>query len=249
MKCEKEFDTVKQELINIEELTAIKNNPVVKATILSVLNSIPIIGKLIDSSMDTLLTHFQKEKRNELLNCILSDRKITSDQVNDVEFIINLAKTLEVVNKLATNDKVKYFANLLKNSYFIDDKTTCDEFDENIDILSRLSYREIKYLLFLYEYQNKNYGNENPYFKKFGKEFGEGFKLKEFDYQDIFQKLTHTGFIQTLYKTNKAEISRNEVINEYDEEFTMADIEVDIDWFWVTDIFITFAKRIGESYE
>ena len=53
--CEK-FENIKQTLNNSEELTDIKNNPVVKATILSVVKSIPIIGELIDSSMDMCLT-------------------------------------------------------------------------------------------------------------------------------------------------------------------------------------------------
>ena len=132
--CEKEFDTVMQELTNVEKLVAIKNNPAAK-TIISVIKTIPVIGELLDSSTDTLLTKFQEKKRNELLEYILKDTNITYEQVNDVEFILNFAKTLEAVNKLASNEKVKFFATLLKNSYLVDGKVTCDDFDENIDIL------------------------------------------------------------------------------------------------------------------
>ena len=107
---------------NAEAAIDVKNNPVVKSTILSVLNSIPIIGELIDSSIDSYLSSFQEAKRQELIALILSDVTITSDMVNDIEFIFNFAKTLEAVNRLSSNDKVKYFANLLKNGYFISNK-------------------------------------------------------------------------------------------------------------------------------
>lgn len=247
--CDNKFEATKQELTDLEEFAAIKDNPIVKSTILYVLKLVPVLGELLDSSMDASLTHFQEKKRKELIGYILSNDNITSEQVNDVEFIMNFAKTLEAVNRLATNDKVKFFANLLKNSYFTDDKTENDEFEENIDILSRLSNREIQYMLFLYEYQKDNSQKEDPYFKGFGKKFSIKFNVGEFDYLDIYPKLTHTGFIQTLYKTNKPTITQNAVHSEFDEEFTVADIEIDIDYFWATDLFIKFAKRIGESHE
>ena len=115
--CEK-IENIKQSLNNSEELADIKNNTVVKATILSIVKAVPFLGELIDSSMDICLTNFQENKRNELIQLILSDAKITSDMVNDVEFILNFAKTLEAVNRLSSNDKIRYFANLIKNGYF-----------------------------------------------------------------------------------------------------------------------------------
>lgn len=38
---------------------------------------------------------------------------ITSEMVNDVEFIVNYARVREAVKRLATNDKVKFFGNLI----------------------------------------------------------------------------------------------------------------------------------------
>lgn len=133
--CEK-IENIKQSLNNLEELADIKNNPVVKATILSVVKAVPILGELIDSSMDICLTNFQKNKRNELIQLILSDVDITSDMVNDVEFILNFAKTLEAVNRLSSNDKIRYFANLIKNGYFTANKVENDLFDVLNDLKS-----------------------------------------------------------------------------------------------------------------
>lgn len=134
----------KLSLEHVDHLIDIKNNPAVKATILAVMKSIPIIGELVDSSTDALLTAFQKKKRQELIDVILSNNEyITYDKVNDVEFIMNFAKTLEAVNKLSRNDKVKYFGNLLRNSYLCINKVKNDEFENNMQILMGLSYSDI----------------------------------------------------------------------------------------------------------
>ena len=144
------FESAKLSLQNVNSVIDAKNNPVVKSTILSVLKSVPLFGELLDSTIDSCLTTFQEAKRQELIDLILSDVTITSDMVNDIEFIFNFAKTIEAVNRLASNDKVKYFANLLKNGYFVSDKILNDIFDEYLRLLSMLSYREIEYLWFLY---------------------------------------------------------------------------------------------------
>lgn len=66
--------------------------------------------------------------------------------VNDVEFIVNSAKTREAVCSLATNDKVKYFGNLIRNGYLSDEHIENSEFVESLEILNTMSYREIQYI-------------------------------------------------------------------------------------------------------
>ncbi len=139
MDKHEEFENAKLSLQNAEAVIDVKNNPVVKSTILSVLKSIPLFGELIDSSIDVYLSSFQESKRQELIDLILSDVTITSDMVNDIEFIFNFAKTVEAVNRLSSNDKVKYFANLLKNGYFVCSKIQNDTFEEYLHLLSVLS--------------------------------------------------------------------------------------------------------------
>lgn len=150
MSSNKKIEDTKMSLKKIETLVEIKENPVVRATITSIIKSIPAIGTFIDNSIDVVINDFQAEKREELLNIILSDQEcITSDMVNDVEFIMNFGKVLESVNRLATNDKIQYFANLIRNGYFTEDKIKNDEFEQYLDIINRLSYSEIN-LLFLF---------------------------------------------------------------------------------------------------
>ena len=80
------------------------------------IKAIPVLGELIDGTIDASLNKFQQSRRNELLDIVLNTSEtITTEMVNDVQFIINFAKTLEAVNRLGSNDKVRYFANIIKN--------------------------------------------------------------------------------------------------------------------------------------
>ena len=249
MEKHEEFESTKLSLQNAETAIDVKNNPVVKSTILSVLNSIPIIGELIDSSIDSCLSSFQEAKRQELIDLILSDVTITSDMVNDIEFIFNFAKTLEAVNRLSSNDKVKYFANLLKNGYFVSDKIQNDAFDEYLHLLSSLSFREIEYLWFLYKYQTEHFGaskDKGEYTRNFGVCFGETFNCGKFDYIDAYDKLSTSGCVQRFYKAYPPTITK--VQDGYYEDYQASEIDIDIDYYYINDNFISFVKMItGEK--
>ena len=248
MKNSDKFESVKQSLNNSEDLADIKNNPIVKVTILSVLKAIPILGDLIDSSLDNCLTAFQESKRNELIELIISNANITSDMVNDVEFILNFAKTLEAVNRLSSNDKIRYFANLVKNCYFTANKVENDLFEEYLRLLTILSFREIEYLYFLYQYQNKYFGKSNKkgeYTRDFGLEFSNAFNCGKFDYIDVYDKLAATGCVQKFYI---GYASRIEKVNDgYYEDYQMSDIEVDIDYYYINDGFVHFLQMISDK--
>ncbi len=157
-----DFENTKLSLINSKQLEEIKNNPATKATILSVIKAIPVLGELIDGTIDASLNKFQQSKRNELLDIVLSTSEtITTEMVNDVEFIINFAKTLEAVNRLGSNDKVKYFANIIKNGYLSGQRITDGEFEEYLYALSTMSYRQINILIDLYIYEQNNVAEDN----------------------------------------------------------------------------------------
>lgn len=157
-----DFESSKLSLINSEQLEEIKNNPATRATILSLIKAIPVLGELIDGTIDASLNKFQQSKRNELLDIILSTPEtITTEMVNDVEFIINFAKTLEAINRLGSNDKVRYFANIIKNGYLSDQRITDSEFEEYLYALSTMSYRQINILIDLYIYEQNNVVEDN----------------------------------------------------------------------------------------
>lgn len=155
------LENIKFSLYNSKEIADVKHNPVVKA-MLSCLKRIPVLGELIDDTLDEALLKFQESKRNELLDIILSDSEhITTDMVNDVEFIMSFRKTIEAIDRLASNDKVLYFGNLLKNGYLGKDKIQLDRFEEYFYAINSLSRRQLFLLALLYSYRKKNISCED----------------------------------------------------------------------------------------
>ena len=135
-----DFELAKLSLHNANDLIDIKENPVVDAVLLAPIKAIPIIGDLIDSSTNEVLENFQEKKEKELINVILKNGNlITSDMVNDVEFIINFNKVMEAVRRLAVNDKVKFLGNLIRNGYLSGMHIENNLFEEYLNILNTMS--------------------------------------------------------------------------------------------------------------
>lgn len=208
-----DFENTKMALYNAGEIKDIKNNPVVKTTILSVLKSIPILGELLDETFSVALTKFQEEKRAELIGIILRDStNITTEMVNDIEFIMNFAKTLDAVNRLSSNDKIKYFANLIKNGYLKNNKIDDGEFEEYLFALSTLSYRQINILNDLYIYEknvksddfkdgtkkNNKLAERRESWNLFIKDMTEKYSITEEDVQSILSSISSTGFCREI---------------------------------------------------
>lgn len=110
-KMSEEFEIVKSELNATTEVNDIWENPVVKF----VLQFIPI-PTVADSAIGKAFEIHQRKKQEQLFEMILEDGTITIDDVKDVDCIMEFAKTMDVVNRLIRNDKIKYLAYLLKNS-------------------------------------------------------------------------------------------------------------------------------------
>lgn len=221
--------------------------PVGNVAIPAVLSMVPVIGPLVEGAIDETITAFQEKKRKELVDIILTSELITSERVNDVEFILNMAKTLEAVNRLATNDKVKYFANLIKNGYFSKTKIQSDVFDEFLHMISMLSYREIEHLCFLCHFQALNWGKKKSnaeYMQDLGRSFGERFSCGECDYLDAYNRLSSVGCVRRIMLVYPPQITR--IQDGYHEDFQVSKMDLDVDYYIVPKEFIEFAKTIGE---
>lgn len=184
------FDIIKKELQKSE-------NQIPATLISGIASAVPFVGGLLSNSINASFTHFQEKKRKQFLDIILSNKEnITSDKVNEIEFIINFTKTLEAVNRLSTYDKIQYFANLLKNSYFTENKIINDEYEEYLALLNYLSYREIFILIKF----SKTYWKipkseldggymDKPLFRDFMQNIISEFNITECEVADILMKL------------------------------------------------------------
>lgn len=195
------LESTKLSLQNTDTMSDVKHNPVV-SPLLSLLKGIPLCGDLIDNSIESLLKHFQTQKQKELLNIIESSAgTITSDMVNDVEFIMSYLKTGNAIAKLLNADKVKFYGNLLVNGYLSEqEKISADEFEEYLELLNSLSYRELEYLVLFKEFSSKHNGRlvyQN--WTAFRMEFQNKFPNRNIN--SAFKRLQRTGFINEVIET------------------------------------------------
>ena len=156
--CKENFEMVKTELQDMEAIADFFSNPMIKSG-MEMLGEIPGIGCLAKNLLEQEVAGFQKRKREEFLSYITeSGELIAKSDVADVPFLMELARTLEVLNRLATNEKVLYIANLFKHTFLLAGDRDIDLYEENLKRLEELSIREITILakLHQYKYNNKN---------------------------------------------------------------------------------------------
>ena len=130
---------------------------------------------------------FQKRKREEFLSYITeSGELIVKSDVADVPFLMELARTLEVLNRLATNEKVLYIANLFKHTFLLAGDRDIDLYEENLKRLEELSIREITILAKLHQYKYNN--------KAFYEDIRKDCRIEKDEVKNILSAVTRTGF-------------------------------------------------------
>lgn len=219
---------VKHEEI-IKTVDKVQHSYLIDAGIMPLIRAVPLIGDMISTSTDKAIKDFQEKKQQELIECIINTPNIvTTEKVNNVEFIINFSKTVEAVKRLATNDKVVYFGNLLRNGYFESKIIDNNDFEEFSNIINDLSYREIVYLTFFIERHKKLKWNQ------FTKEFNIAFGIKPSETYHIFTRLKRTGFLDELFETESTNVEDNEV----------SEMEVSGSGFELTPLIKCFSKYV-----
>lgn len=225
MDSKKMIESAKLDLQNIDTTIDTKHNPIVSALVSSS-KVVPFIGDLIDNSLEYALADLQNRKQKQLLEVInnASFGTVTSDMVNDVEFIMSFAKIRDAVNKLSNGDKVKFYGNLLVNGYLSEkDKISIDEFEEYLELINSLSYRELEYLSFFKEFSDKYRGRiVYQRWSEFSTEFRNKFSNR--DVYSVFKRLQRTGFISEVIETEDIEdesmsLGINSVGFETEKEF------------------------------
>lgn len=240
-----ELELAKVSLKNANDYADIKNNPVVESVLMPMVKAVPVIGDMIDSSMNKVIEEFQEKKENELIEVILKDKNsITSNMVNDVEFIVNFAKTREAVRRLATNDKVKYFGNLIRNGYLSGEHIENSEFEEFLDMLNTMSYREIQYLVDYKRYCDEKSKGKNVKYNKwiyFSKEYTAIQQITAGELWSIFMRIKGMGFVEEEYETESGDIDA--------DDNTFNSLTVESNGFYIDNSFNRFYKMVLEIEE
>ena len=169
--------------------------------------------------------------------------------VNDVEFIINYARVVDAVRRLATNDKVKYFGNLIRNGYLSGEHIPNSEFEEYLNILNTMSYREIQYLVDYKKYCDekdkqkkakgvKFYGKVSRYnlWNTFEKEYSESQGITRLELYSSFIRIKQTGFLEEEYETEDGDVDA--------DDNTFSSLSIDSIGFYITQRFLRFYEMV-----
>lgn len=234
------MEKAKKEVNSVDKAKELKNSHL-GVGISALLSLIPGAGPFIDGEINKKINEFQDEKRNKLIDTILcNNNNITSEMVNDIEFIFNFSKTCEVVSKLATNDKVEYFGNLIKNSYLVGAKVENDVFEEYLNILNDMSVREINYLVFLKEkIDEMKTIKKKLKWHKFICDFEDKFNIPKENVYNIYYRLKRTGFVDEELSVSSSSVSGDEDIG-----YELDSADIDSDRFFLTNLFDDFYNKI-----
>lgn len=206
-----EIKLVKAELREIDGLRNFTKDPVMKA-----ISKFLLFGEFIVDATDKAFDSFQQSKRDELIEIILSNNDvITTKMVNDVSFIMCYLKVLDAVNRLASNDKVVYFAHLLKNGFSADNKLDVCCFEEYLYIIDTLSYRELQLLVLVYNYtKDRNKVSDYREYVKWeevNKAILSELQIDPVDLNGIYSKLRAMGLLldgPASFKVEKAGVTK-----------------------------------------
>ena len=195
-QVQNDFEQAKRDIIIAETIS--KQNDEYKAFLESTIGLIPWFGDFINKEIEIKFEEFQNEKQRVFIDVILQNKEfVTPDMVQDVEFVTNFARALEMIKRLSSNEKVVYFGNLICNGYFKrGKKIQVDVFDEYVSILNEMSYREIEYLTKFAEYATLESNRTVQ-----GKALEDYYTAMYERYKDInpvfvLKRLERTGFIK-----------------------------------------------------
>ncbi len=185
-----DFEEIMLDYQNAELVNDVRTNPVVSSFI-KLIKKVPYFGELVYDSADIKFREFQESKRKELYEYITdSPELITEDKVNNITVLMELARALDVVNKLASNEKVLFISKLFKACCLECDNVNIADYEEYLERIADLSYREIDVLVML----KQNEGTNDKFFEA----VTEKYSLKREDVIAILHGLTRSGFCSEL---------------------------------------------------
>mgnify|MGYP001002782861 CR=1 FL=1 len=183
--------------------------------LLAVLNLIPG-GNLISAGAEATMAIYNQMamKRQAALFQELQREpyRLTEVIVQSEEFIHKFLITYRAAMMTSRKEKIEYFARLLKASTVLENEVSTDEFEEYLNILSDLSFRELQILSITDKYfteypepsERLDDNTSNPAWNEWAKEFFPKFRaeiqksvgIRDEEMDDILIRISRSG----LYK-------------------------------------------------
>ena len=174
------------------------------------------VNEIIDQASDSALAAYQNYKQKKFLDSIIEYKGILPEdkikKIADIPVIIEMGRTMEVINRLATDQKVIYLCNCFDNYFLREDHfNDVDRYEEFLWHLDTLSYREIDILTELYKLEKtsdfRKYHSPNGeslnglskhsiYCNVLGQIAQEKWKMSQGELDGILAGLCRSGFLK-----------------------------------------------------
>jgi hypothetical protein len=213
------IEKLKKELLATERYN---NTNIISDTVISLVGIFIPGVETVKNIVNEKVNAFQSKKQLQFCEVVLSEPDlITKEKLQDINFIMEFARTLDVINKVSQNEKVIYIANLFKKSFVKRDHYDLNRFEEYLHRLDFLSLQEIELLVALYQYSkthNKKYHVEWYDFKKY---ISHKRNITEDNIISIFSGLCMTGFVRAsnVMFPSDDEMENPYYVTDYFEQF------------------------------
>jgi len=114
------------------------------------------VGSAIDTAITTRLNKLnEKRKRIFFDELAAGEIQLTEEIIDSDDFLHAFFTTIKAVFATNREQKIRYFALLLKNATLGDCIDSIDQYEEYVQILDEMSYRELSILFILEKYCSK----------------------------------------------------------------------------------------------
>lgn len=192
LNFEKNLDALK----NTQEVKKVIENPVVKG-FTNIAKAVPSLNFGIEA-LDTMLNNRFENKLKLVLDEIINgDEIITPEMLQDIDVISSFLQMMEAVKRTQVNEKIIIFARLFKNFILSENSIKQDEYEEYLNVLSELSFREIDILMTYHNHMNhcKEVSNifESTTYQSFKCEIFSRYLITEAELTDILTRMQNKG--------------------------------------------------------
>jgi hypothetical protein len=195
---------MKKELGIVKILESYEKKPVIRGLI----QLIPFgIGSGIDVALTTQLDNIRNERAKEFFDELSSgDVELTPELLESEDFLHCYFTTTKLALNSRRREKIRMFARLLKSATGEANFSSTDEYEDYLNILDELSYRELTILFKLHKYESEYFLKEGEndlqratrFWDMFTKELTGQVGIPELEVDALLTRLNRTGCYETF---------------------------------------------------
>ena len=181
-----------------------EKNPILRGLI----QLIPFgLGSGVDVALSTRLQKIREERTRTFFDELAEGRILLQPELLESEdFLHCFFATMEATLNTRRREKIRLFARLLKASTLPGSFSGTDEYEEHLDTLDQLSFREVSILVTLEKYESRfpksdtenDLHRANRFWNQFTTELVEKLQIPKEEIDAVLTRLNRTGSYETF---------------------------------------------------